>query len=106
LLPEEVTDYETLAELIEVKEMSPLFFVNERFPPTILITGEADKLKISSEVFYEELKKCGVTCDFHLGTGKYSVHCYALLYASKIGKIALKKAFEFVDRVMKKEQNV
>ena len=49
----------------ELKHLSPVLYVNEKFPPAYIMTAEEDFLRAQAPVMYEKLKEKGVACELH-----------------------------------------
>ncbi|MDR1939871.1 MAG: alpha/beta hydrolase [Clostridiales bacterium] len=93
----EVEDLEALCRTQEIMDMCPVTMVSKDYPPSLLITGDNDPLKPSTELFYEELVKKGVRVRIYRGTGIFSIHCFPLVDGNTNGKAAMKETLEFFD---------
>ncbi|MDR2046925.1 MAG: alpha/beta hydrolase [Clostridiales bacterium] len=84
----------------EIMNMCPVTLVTPDYPPCMLITGEKDPLRPTTELFYERLKENNVKAAYFLGTGKYSVHGFPLFSASENGKRAMREVYSFLTDVL------
>lgn len=66
----------------EKEETSPITYVSENCPPTLLMAGTSDYLVFgnSSERLYKKLKEVGVQCELKLSIG--GGHCFEKIYDS------------------------
>ena len=81
------------------KQISPLYWVTDKFPPTFAISGENDKLAVLTFDFVKELYEKGVYVDHYHAQGKYAVHAFAIIQSMKITKIAMQGIYEFLNKL-------
>lgn len=78
--------------------VAPLRYADGDYPPSFVIAGDKDPLRVQSETFAENLRAAGVDCDYFLCTGINGLHAAALDFShGKSGKECFKRAFSFVD---------
>lgn len=86
----------------EMEKSSPITYVKENCPPTLLCAGTSDYLvfSTSSEKLYEKLKEYNVPCDLKLSIG--GGHCFEQIHSSLEPSISMKKMQEeIVDFILK-----
>ncbi len=79
------------------KQISPLYWVTDKFPPTFAISGENDKLAVLTFDLVKELYENGVFVEHYHAQGKYAVHAFAIIQSMKISKIAMQGIYEFLN---------
>lgn len=78
----------------ELREILPLTYINEKFPPTFLIYGSLDSLRFNTFRMIEVLEKYGVKHKVYKGTGLfYGQHTTAMILKDK-------KAFRIFDETV------
>lgn len=87
-----IVDPDAPAELRQ--RMSPLSYVDERFPPTLLMHGAVDELVApeQSVLFYDALRKAGVPAGLHLFAGQphgYDLNRELALQSADIAELFL-----------------
>jgi len=78
------------------KEISPIYWVNENFPPTFAISGDNDKLAVLTFDMVKKLFDLGVKVKHYHAPGKLAVHAFAVSQILKISKVALRQSIEFL----------
>ena len=81
------------------KEISPINWVTENFPPTYAISAENDKLAVLTFDLLEKLYDLGVDIEYYHGEGKWAVHAFAVSQGFKISKEVMKNALAFLSRL-------
>lgn len=79
------------------KEISPIYFVTEDFPPTFAISGENDRLAVLTFDLVEKLYDLGVRVDTYHGEGRWSVHAFAVSQGFKISREAMAGTISFLN---------
>ena len=80
------------------KEISPIHFVTENFPPTFAISAENDKLAVLTFDLVEKLYDLGVPVETYHGEGKWAVHAFAVSQGFKISKEAMQGTLVFLQK--------
>ncbi|MDR3263829.1 MAG: alpha/beta hydrolase [Clostridiales bacterium] len=84
----------------DIKDMCPVTLVNPEYPPCIVLSGEKDPLRFSSDVFCDTLQNNGVKTAAFRGTGRYSLHCFPLYDGNENGKKAMKEVYAFLHEIL------
>lgn len=79
------------------KEVSPIYWVTENFPPTYAVSAENDKLAVLTFDFVEKLADLGVNVEHYHGEGKWAVHAFAVCQGLKISKEVMRETTAFLD---------
>ena len=78
------------------REISPIYWVNERFPPTFAISAENDKLALLTFDLIDKFMRLGVPYVHYHGEGRFAVHAFAITMALKISRDAMKQIRRFL----------
>lgn len=80
----------------KIKNMSPVHFITEKFPPTMIISAEKDPLKVESYKFAEILKDKNVPYATFEGTGIIANHAWPIAVKLKKGQECFNASLNFV----------
>lgn len=83
------------------KEISPIYWTTDKFPPTFAISAENDKVAVLTFDLVEKLYELGVPLEQYHGEGKWAVHAFAVLQCFKISKEAMSGALSFLAQLQK-----
>ncbi len=88
----------SVAELDEKtrKEISPIYWVTEDFPPTYAISAENDKLAVLTFDLVKKLYDLGVYVEHYHGEGKWAVHAFAVSQGFEISREAMRGTVNFL----------
>ncbi|MEG1510046.1 MAG: alpha/beta hydrolase [Clostridia bacterium] len=78
------------------KEVSPIYFVTDKFPPCFFVSGERDKLKISTNFMIDELKKHNIYYEHFEGKGRFAIHAFTIVQVLKISRLAFDQTVTFL----------
>ncbi len=81
------------------KEISPIYFVTENFPPTFAISAENDKVAVLTFDLVKKLYDLGVYVEQYHGEGRWAVHAFAVSQGFKISKEAMSGALSFMSKL-------
>lgn len=81
------------------REISPIYFVTQNFPPTFAISAENDKLAVLTFDLVKKLYDLGVYVEHYHGEGKWAVHAFAVSQGFKISKEAMRGTVHFLDNL-------
>lgn len=81
------------------REISPIYWVTENFPPTFAISAENDKLAVLSFDFVAKLFDKGVYVEHFHATGKTAVHAFAVSQAFAISREAMREIRLFLKKI-------
>ena len=81
------------------KEISPIYFVTENFPPTFAISAENDKVAVLTFDLVKKLYDLGVYVEQYHGEGRWAVHAFAVSQGFKISKEAMSGALRFMSKL-------
>lgn len=81
------------------REISPIYWVTDNFPPSFVISAENDKLAVMSFDFAAELFAKGVYVEHFHATGKAAVHAFAVSQALRISREAMKEIKAFLKKI-------
>lgn len=90
------TPVEECSEQLQ-KEVSPINWVTENFPPTFAISAENDKLAVLTFDLVKKFQQLGVAYEHYHGEGKWAVHAFAVAQFLKISKEAMKRTIAFLN---------
>lgn len=79
------------------KEISPIYFVTENFPPTFAISAENDKVGVLTFDLVKKLLDLGVKVEHYHGEGKWAVHAFAVSQGFEISKEAMRGTVKFLN---------
>lgn len=78
------------------REISPVHWVCENFPPTFAISAENDKLAVLTFDLVQKLYQNNVPFVHYHGEGRWAVHAFAVAQCLKISREALFETVEFL----------
>ena len=80
----------------EMEKTSPITYITQNCPPTLLCAGTSDYLVFakSSELVFEKLKECNVHCELKLSVG--GGHCFEQMHEGIEPSISPEKMQEYV----------
>ena len=81
------------------REISPIYWVTDNFPPSFVISAENDKLAVMSFDFAAELFAKGVYVEHFHATGKTAVHAFAVCQAFAISREAMREIKIFLKKI-------
>ncbi len=87
-----------------LQRISPIFYCNPNFAPTLLFSGRVDKLHNSqSQKYYERLVEINaeVNCNFYDKTNKKAHHKFITFYKNPISKKAIAIVNNFLQKLNK-----
>ena len=90
------TPVEECSEQLQ-KEVSPINWVTENFPPTFAISAENDKLAVLTFDLVKKFQQLGVAYEHYHGEGRWAVHAFAVAQFLKISKEAMKRTIAFLN---------
>lgn len=87
-----------LQELSEEKkrEVSPIYWLTENFPPTFAISAENDKLALLTFDLVDRLRALNVPVTHFHGEGRFAVHAFAVTMALKESRRAMRQIRAFL----------
>ena len=86
-----------------IKWVSPIFYVNEHFPPAFICTGEVDVIHLQSVKFAKELSKYNINYKLLiLSKQEYpeAKHSFLNFYKRKCSKVAMDEAIKFLNSII------
>ncbi|MDR2267576.1 MAG: alpha/beta hydrolase [Christensenellaceae bacterium] len=99
--------FTNLPEYKYMDYLSPSDFVTDKWCPTLLVYSEQDLFcKGLEQGLLANIRAHGVYVDESHSTKTLDNHCYHFNYPTKASKEALKKAFEFLDYIVKDQQTI
>lgn len=84
----------------EIKNMSPISFIDKKFPPSMIISAANDGLKVESYRFADILEEKNVKFKTYEGTGIISIHAWPIAVKLDKGKECFNASLEFVNHVL------
>lgn len=76
--------------------LSPANFITSGFPPSFIVTGAKDPLRICGVSLAEKLDKAGVKYILHREEGPFAVHAFLVAQSLPESKRTMPKALEFL----------
>lgn len=90
----------------ELEWVSPIYYINEKFPPTYIMTANADFLKEQALPMKEKIESFGVPCTYKVyGDEKHErSHVFHLDTRDEIGRLCNDEECEFFRGFVKREE--
>lgn len=86
------------------KQISPIYWVTDKFPPTFAISAENDKLAVLTFDLVQKFYENNVRFEHYHGEGKWAVHAFPIAQFLKISKEAMRLTKDFFED-LQREQN-
>lgn len=87
------------------KQISPIYWITDKFPPTFAISAENDKLAVLTFDLVEKFYDNNVRFEHYHGEGKWAVHAFPIAQFLKISKEAMRLTKEFFEQLQSDAQN-
>ncbi len=81
------------------KQISPIYWITEKFPSTFAISAENDKLAVLTFDLVEKLYENGIEFEHYHGEGKWAVHAFPIAQFLKISKDVMALTKEFFEKL-------
>jgi acetyl esterase/lipase len=85
----------------KTKYFSPVAYVDEKFPPTVIGEGKYDGLKKESTAAKQRLAELGIKHTSFMATGLVGIHGFCLAVNTKEGKRCFEHTLEFIKDTLK-----
>lgn len=93
-------DYSNYEEFKFHKEISPINFVNEKWPKSLIVHSEKDLFCANhGSAMVEALKSNNVEVQEFSTTKLLENHCFHLIFYKKASKAAMQQTFDFLDEI-------
>ena len=76
---------------------SPINFINENFPPSVVVQGKYDKLAIETKHLIKIFEEKNIPYQSFVGVGIFGFHAFCIATRYKQPKMILDKTFKFID---------
>ena len=95
-------DFSNVDEYSDLKSISPINWVNDKWCPTFLVMSKKDIFcKGQGELMKQKLDECGIENEVFASEKFLDNHCYHLNFWTKISKETFRRVFAFMDSHLK-----